>query len=59
MFDVSAAEMVRLWLGATALLGMPPMCLYQLRHGGASYDTAIRFRNFDEVMQRGRWRCPA
>jgi hypothetical protein len=55
MFDVSAADMVRLWLEATALLGLPPMCLYQLRHGGASYDTAMRFRNFDEVMQRGRW----
>eukprot|EP00972_Heterocapsa_arctica_P113715 16438678-Heterocapsa_arctica.AAC.1 len=52
--------MVRLWLEATMLLGDGPplglpMCRYQLRHGGASCDTAMRFRNVNEVVPRGRW----
>ena len=30
---------------------------YQLRHSGASSDMLSRFRNSEEIMKRGRWRC--
>ncbi len=30
--------------------------LYRLRHGGASHDVAMKWRNLDEVQKRGSWR---
>ena len=30
--------------------------LYQLRHGGASHDSAGGFRSLEDVRRRGRWR---
>ena len=33
--------------------------LYQLRHGGASWDFAAGRRTLAEVQRRGRWRAPA
>ena len=34
-------------------LGAPHM--YRLRHGGASYDAAMRHRTVAEIQTRGRW----
>ena len=40
---------------ATAHLGLPHLCLYQLRHGGASEELLEGRRSISEIMARGRW----
>ncbi len=48
--------MVQMFKQACSLMGLPrDICLYQLRHGGASEDFLSRDRDSMEVKARGRW----
>ena len=40
---------------AFEILNLSDPSLYRLRHGGASFDRAMRFRSLPEVKKRGRW----
>ena len=55
LFTTTQALSRRRFLNAAAEIGLPHVMLYQLRHSGASLDTALRFRNIQQVQQRGRW----
>ena len=48
--------MVVLFRDASLLLGLHGVCLYQLRHGGASEDVLGQKRTIQAVQARGRWR---
>jgi hypothetical protein len=54
--------MVELFVSSCELMGLSKdtkVCLYQLRHGGASDDLLSCRREALEVQRRGRWRTDA
>ena len=55
LFPDAAGRVVPAFKSACAALGLPPLCLYQLRHGGASEDILSKDREYLEVKARGRW----
>jgi hypothetical protein len=55
LFDIPPGVLARQLSAATAVLGLPSLCLYQLRHGGASHDALTKVRAMQEIMSRGRW----
>jgi integrase len=55
VFPEDAATVVTLFKRAGAALGLPGLCMYQLRHGGASEDLLSADRTPHEVKARGRW----
>ena len=55
LLSVAAGLAVSKFRAATALLGLPGLCLYQLRHGGASGDLLTKSRELSDIMARGRW----
>lgn len=56
LFDIPTATTVLEFQKAARLLGLESLCLYQLRHGGASEDLLGHLRPLDEIQARGRWR---
>ena len=56
LFTVDARRMVRLFKELGAAAGLPPICLYQLRHGGASEELLTGARSAESIKSRGRWR---
>ena len=56
LFPEEPAVVLKSWRAACLTLGLPPLCMYQLRHGGASEDVLSKNRTSDEVKSRGRWR---
>lgn len=56
LFSVPAGRLNALLQAMLRDLALPPLCLYQLRHGGASADLLARARSAAEVKARGRWR---
>lgn len=61
VFAIQAEESVRLFRMVAARLGLPDLCLYQLRHRGVTEDVLGRVRDIQEVQvrSRGRWRTDA
>ncbi|CAK0886389.1 unnamed protein product [Prorocentrum cordatum] len=58
LFDISPAELLRLWNLALVGIGLPARqryVQYQLRHGGPSHDRLTKTRSVKEVWRRGRW----
>ena len=58
LFDISPAELLRLWNLALVGIGLPAgqrYVQYQLRHGGPSHDRLTKTRSVKEVWRRGRW----
>ena len=47
------------WKKVMGELGLQDVCLYQLRHGGASTDLLTKRRPLLEIMARGRWASTA
>ena len=56
LFQVEPNALLREWRSAVALLGLPDMTLYQLRHGGPSSDYLEKRRTLSDIQMRGRWR---
>lgn len=56
LFDLSDSDTVKMFNAAVRRLGLPPLCMYQLRHGGASEDILSQNRPIHEVKTRGRWK---
>ena len=56
LFPATSDQAVREFKEAAKLLKLPDLCLYQLRHGGASEDVLSKNRTSDEVKSRCRWR---
>ena len=57
--DFKTDELRTAFEDASQLLKLPPLVLYQLRHGGASHDLLYRRREMEAIKQRGRWRTDA
>ena len=57
--DFKSDELRTAFENASQLLKLPPLVLYQLRHGGASHDLLYRRREMEAIKQRGRWRTDA
>jgi len=57
LFTTSPGEAVKLFVAAAAALGLHDVCMYQLRHGGASEDMVGGSRSATEILARGRWRA--
>ncbi|CAK0837412.1 unnamed protein product [Prorocentrum cordatum] len=55
LLSVEAGLAVSKFRAAATPLGLPGLCLYQLRHGGASGDLLTKARGLSEIMARGRW----
>ena len=56
IFKFSADDSVRLFRKAAESLGLPPLCLYQLRHGGASEEVVQGVGPMEAIKVRGRWK---
>ena len=56
IFSTTARENVEAFTDAGNLLGLPELCQYQLRHGGASNDLLTKLRSEEGVRGRGRWK---
>ena len=57
--DFKTDELRTAFENASQLLKLPPLVLYQLRHGGATLDLLYRRREMEAIKQRGRWRTDA
>ena len=55
LFTTSAETDVSVFQQILQRVGLRKMCLYQLRHAGASEDLCNGLRSFPEVKARGRW----
>jgi hypothetical protein len=57
LFPLEASHTVSLFKNAAIALGLPAqVCLYQLRHGGASDDLLTKERAMADIKSRGRWK---
>ena len=59
LFEMEQPEMSRLFLWAGQRLRVPSkmgLCMYMLRHSGASHDFGTKSRTLLEIKRRGRWR---
>ncbi|CAK0832385.1 unnamed protein product, partial [Prorocentrum cordatum] len=56
LFTTGGPGMAAAFGRAVAALGVPGVCLYQLRHGGASDDLLTQRRPADAVKARGHWK---
>ena len=56
LFPFSAAEAAFHFKLAAGAMGLPELCMYQLRHGGASEDLLGQVRDIAAIKARGRWR---
>eukprot|EP00969_Alexandrium_andersonii_P257839 11400413-Alexandrium_andersonii.AAC.1 len=53
LFPMAESETVRLFREAAGMLGLPGLCMYQLRHGGASEDLLSGAREAELIRARG------
>ncbi|CAK0860311.1 unnamed protein product [Prorocentrum cordatum] len=59
LLPVEAGLAVSAFAAAAMPLGLPRLCLDQLRRGGASGDLLARARGLSDIAARGRWRSGA
>jgi hypothetical protein len=55
LFPEEPHVVLKSFRAACLTLGLPPLCMYQLRHGGASEDLLSKSRDAHAVKARGRW----
>ena len=55
LFPEDPNLVLKCFRAACQSLGLPPLCMYQLRHGGASEDLLSKTRDTQAVKARGRW----
>ena len=55
LFTTTGGRTAGVFRSLAAGANLPGLCLYQLRHGGASEDLLSRKRTLQEVKARGHW----
>ena len=55
MWSFTLPDLKEVFNQAACTLGLTDLCLYQLRHGGATWDAVNAQREWMEIKARGRW----